>query len=386
MRTAAELFLQNEERLTDLVYDYARRHGFAAHASSLREAWRLSISGLTSMLIPFLEPADDIPEIEFSNDFSSDPVGRFAVEAAVRHKKRGVDLGMFLGQMKYYRRSYLDLLEEADWSSDKKEKYACLIDRIFDRCEVSICLEWTKGDESRDMDDMRSANRLISEEKNKYLAIFETIPSPVIILDKVKRIDSMNLAAAALFRNDPTPGCQYYHPYRKDYSLEKTDGRKDDGQSCFIGEEFSKYLRFIEDEVNRFYRMVDRSAEFERVMEQNGTRRTYRVKLSKSLDLSDKFDGIMVILEDITTLRMALDEIRTLRGFIPICSHCKNIRDDQGYWRKVEQYIEDNSQVQFSHSICPDCMEKLYPEYFNEKDYPVRRPETVRQLGGGTED
>ena len=382
MQTAAELFIQNEERLTDLVYDYARRHGFAGHASALREAWRLSISGLTSALVSVLEKAGDIPEIRFSNDFSSDPVVGFMVETAVRHKIRGLDLGMFIGIMKYYRRSYLDIIKESDWESDKKEKYSQLIKRIFDRCEISICLEWTKGDESRDMEDMRSANRQVSAEKNKYLAIFETIPNPVIILDRAKRIDSINLAAATLFRDDPTPGFQYYYPYQDRLSLENTDNEVRPG---FIGEKVFHYLPFIENEINRFYRMVDRSAEFERVMGQDESRRVYRVKLSKSLDLSGRFDGIMIILEDITTLRRALDEIRTLRGFIPICSNCKNVRDDKGYWQKVERYIEDNSQVQFSHSICPDCMEKLYPDYYEEGDFSYRHPESVRQISGGTE-
>ena len=56
-------------------------------------------------------------------------------------------------------------------------------------------------------------------------------------------------------------------------------------------------------------------------------------------------------------------EINTLRGIIPICSSCKNIRDDKGYWQQVEVYIRDRSEAQFSHGLCPECMEKLYPEF-----------------------
>lgn len=61
-------------------------------------------------------------------------------------------------------------------------------------------------------------------------------------------------------------------------------------------------------------------------------------------------------------LKKALDEIKQLSGLIPICSHCKKIRDDKGYWLKVEQYIQKNSNCEFSHGICPDCMEKYYPK------------------------
>ncbi len=56
-------------------------------------------------------------------------------------------------------------------------------------------------------------------------------------------------------------------------------------------------------------------------------------------------------------------EIKTLRGIIPICSSCKNVRDDKGYWQQVEAYIRDRSEADFSHGICPECMEKLYPEF-----------------------
>ena len=62
----------------------------------------------------------------------------------------------------------------------------------------------------------------------------------------------------------------------------------------------------------------------------------------------------------ITQLRSALDEIDALRGIIPICSGCKRIRDDQGYWNQIETYISERSGVDFSHGICPECRDKLY--------------------------
>jgi uncharacterized small protein (DUF1192 family) len=61
-------------------------------------------------------------------------------------------------------------------------------------------------------------------------------------------------------------------------------------------------------------------------------------------------------------LQQALSEIKTLRGFLPICANCKKIRDDEGYWQQIEQYIQERSDAQFSHSICPECAEKLYPQ------------------------
>lgn len=64
----------------------------------------------------------------------------------------------------------------------------------------------------------------------------------------------------------------------------------------------------------------------------------------------------------IQELQKALSEVKTLRGFIPICANCKSIRDDTGYWNQIETYIKKHSDAVFSHSICPDCAKKLYPD------------------------
>ena len=61
-------------------------------------------------------------------------------------------------------------------------------------------------------------------------------------------------------------------------------------------------------------------------------------------------------------LQKALDEIKILSGLLPICSQCKKIRDDGGYWHQVEKYIQDHSEIKFSHSLCPGCAKHLYPD------------------------
>ena len=63
----------------------------------------------------------------------------------------------------------------------------------------------------------------------------------------------------------------------------------------------------------------------------------------------------------ILELQTALSEVKTLQGFIPICANCKNIRNDEGYWEQIEVYISHRAEVDFSHSICPVCVSKLYP-------------------------
>lgn len=66
-------------------------------------------------------------------------------------------------------------------------------------------------------------------------------------------------------------------------------------------------------------------------------------------------------------LQKALLEIGQLRDILPICSYCKKIRDDEGYWHQVESYIRDNTGTEFSHGICPDCIGKLYSDLDKEK-------------------
>ncbi len=70
----------------------------------------------------------------------------------------------------------------------------------------------------------------------------------------------------------------------------------------------------------------------------------------------------------IIQLQEALEKVKTLRGFIPICASCKKVRDDKGYWTQVEAYVSEHSLAEFSHGICPECAKKLYPEYFKDDD------------------
>lgn len=72
------------------------------------------------------------------------------------------------------------------------------------------------------------------------------------------------------------------------------------------------------------------------------------------------------VLREKQQLEAALKEIKTLSGLIPICANCKKIRDDKGFWQQVETYIEEHTQVGFSHSICPDCFKIFHPGH----DYP----------------
>jgi methyl-accepting chemotaxis protein len=68
----------------------------------------------------------------------------------------------------------------------------------------------------------------------------------------------------------------------------------------------------------------------------------------------------------IEQLQKSLGEVKTLRGFLPICSSCKKVRGDQGYWQQIDSYLREHTEAEFSHSLCPDCAQRLYPEQWGK--------------------
>jgi hypothetical protein len=68
------------------------------------------------------------------------------------------------------------------------------------------------------------------------------------------------------------------------------------------------------------------------------------------------------LVDRVRELRAALDHVKTLQGILPICMHCHKIRNDSNSWDRIEKYIEEHSKAEFSHGLCPECLEKHYPK------------------------
>lgn len=95
-------------------------------------------------------------------------------------------------------------------------------------------------------------------------------------------------------------------------------------------------------------------------------------------EFADIITGHLELIHANLKLEETLKDVRTLQGLIPICAQCKKIRDDKGYWQKVEVYLEEHSQARFTHGLCEDCMQKLYghEKWFKESDKPDKdKPE-----------
>jgi response regulator RpfG family c-di-GMP phosphodiesterase len=85
-----------------------------------------------------------------------------------------------------------------------------------------------------------------------------------------------------------------------------------------------------------------------------------KTRIKNQLELKRKTD---LLTEKNLELQSALDHIKTLYGILPICSFCKQIRNDEGQWTDIEGYIKKHTHARFSHGVCPKCMQKNYPEY-----------------------
>lgn len=361
------LLEKNEEWLMENILNYAIKQGYSVYASTLKEAWRLSISGLSASILEALNYFMDIPELTPEEAFSKDPVALFGIIEAQRHRERGISLNMFLGLMKYYRQSYIDMIRHEVLDPSVRQYCELFINRVFDRIEIGFCVEWSGSGSDKTIHEMQINNRKMTNEKNKFLTIFESIPNPVIILNSEKKIDSMNLSAARLFNEKLVSGSQYYCLSRDrqlevDQSLEQNTG-KTIGPSFFGRFHLSELLPWLKDEFEKFHQNNLISMMFEKEINNNDNNFIFRIRFSKSLDVSKKFDGTIIIMEDITSLKNAQAEIKTLSGLVPICSHCKNIRDDKGFWQKIEQYVSERSEAAFSHGICPECAKKYYPDF-----------------------
>lgn len=79
--------------------------------------------------------------------------------------------------------------------------------------------------------------------------------------------------------------------------------------------------------------------------------------IGSCIDITDRVEARRLVLKEHES------EIKRLRGMLPICSSCKKIRDDKGYWNQIEVYIRDHSDAEFTHGLCPECIKKLYPNF-----------------------
>lgn len=273
-----ELLQSNEDWLMSRILSYSVKHEFTKYTSTLQEAWRLSIQGLSDSLIEAVRLFKlKIPELHPDYNYLDDPVSAFGIVEAQKHRERGVSLSMFMGLMKYYRQTYDDLMESTGSNSKVLHRFRLFTERCFDRIEIAYMTEWTSNTEKHLLSELQSANRNLTNEKNKYLTIFESFYSPIIILNDENKIINFNLAASKLFTDIRIAGTLYYNKGKSDEAL-------------FL----------INERLNDFVNSTLSDLAFETYLDTNEGQRYYLVKMKRMLDVSEKFKGVIIILDDLT--------------------------------------------------------------------------------------
>ena len=182
----------------------------------------------------------------------------------------------------------------------------------------------------------------------KYLkTVLDSFPSPVLIVDRDLQIHDVNRAAAdlvgeksdILLRRLCGDLLHCIHAKRSEKGCGTTEHCKD----CV--------LRQTAEAVTEGKTTTRRLAEMR--IEKEGRTQTAWFLVSGALLEYEGEKLALVTLEDIT-------ELIELRSMIPICSHCRKVRDDENFWQSVEEYFYKHSKIHFTHSICPDCVDKYY--------------------------
>jgi signal transduction histidine kinase/DNA-binding NarL/FixJ family response regulator len=293
--------VRREQRwLTERITAQARRHGFDVDGPELLAGWEASVGG-------FLEPIDRavaepalLKRLDADTDYARHPLTAYGIAAARRHRGRGVSLPRFLGLLKYYRRAHVALLDHVGSEGDEREAFHDFLDGVFDLVEIGVVTEWSSLDRDAQLQELRRANRAAVGERLKYLTVFESVASPVIMLDGEDRIENANWAAMRTFASTrpsaALPGGAYY------------GGRLPRLLAGRVGELLAAAAE-------------DRPAALDTV---NGERH-FRVTARRLLDVTGDRAGRVVLLADVTDYVSELAEARLVNraksAFVATMSH-----------------------------------------------------------------
>ena len=201
----------------------------------------------------------------------------------------------------------------------------------------------------------------IKDRSNFLETLFDAVPSPVFFKDIEGVYRHCNEAFAQ------------YAGVPKSEIIGKTDYDLNSEKIAAAHHEFD--LTLIQNRQVQYYEVSFKNPD--------GTRQDIIFHKACFIDKDGSVVGLVGVLTDVTEhrkveeekdrltqeLRNALAEIKTLKGLLPICSYCRKIRTDEGYWLKLESYVEEHSDARFSHGICSDCLKKHYPKYYEKQKH-----------------
>jgi len=295
MQDFARIIAAGEDWLMERVLAYALARNYTKYTSTLKEAWRLSICGLSEALAQALSGTLEGLELGPEDTYAADPASAFAIQEARRHRTRGISLGMFLGLLKYYRQSYLDLVGESDLAAERQDRARRFVERFFDRVEVGIATEWCALSENGKHDELREANRAIVNEKNHYLTLFETLSTPVVFITRAGLVQNLNMAAITWLGHTAEPGAD-----SPDAAMSHAAPSVE--SASFNGKPAVELFPWLEKPLGQILRDGGARLSFQHHLGDGESARDILATISTSETFSGESQGLVLVIQEITEL------------------------------------------------------------------------------------
>jgi signal transduction histidine kinase len=277
MQRLIDLLKENDGCLLVKLIDYAIKSGFSTYSSTLVGLWRTTVAELSDTIIQLLKEAPGLPRIMVTHTFANEPLLQYVTSEATKHCLRGIDMNMFIGVFKYCRRAYIEIINEANFDLQYHVFCQSSINDVFDKMELAIISKYLELMNDEETTKLQEMNRLLTNEKNSYVTLYESLPIPIIFYNEDFEIISMNLATSDLFGVPANPGSYYYGAK---YSIIS--------------------LGFLQEHLLMFEASSASELAFEKTILVGDEIKCFEIKITHMLDASKKFNGYLVIMSDVT--------------------------------------------------------------------------------------
>lgn len=277
------LLKNNREWLMTRTLAYAHQKNLTDPQKSLQEAWRNSLNEITSVIIHTLESEDST---RLSTD-QMESVFLFGMMQAKSYRLWGNNLAGYLVQFGFQRQAYYDLLEQEGLDENIRSQCTRFLLQFFERMEAGCLNEWTTAFPQGTADGTDFMNPERDEEKHKYLTVFESLITPIILLDNENTILNFNLEAAKLFG-----------------LLKVSDDLQINSKLSHSG------LKRIDEAIHRLIHKDTKEDIFETVVDTEEGQKYFNVFLKKSLDQNGRHKGSIIMLQDLTEQHTTAHNLR----------------------------------------------------------------------------
>jgi len=309
MQFYKESISKYENWITEKIINYVKIHNYLKYFENPEESIRKTVRILSDSLQLAMNKYENPPELN-SDDYSTDPLSLFGASEAGRQKVNNTDLQISLGLLKYYRQSFVDLLLHVNNENYAEENIRLFINRCFDKIEIGFCREWNSIYQDKKIQKMQNTAKFLTKEKNKLIALLESIEDPILLLDKHNNISYSNKEAANLLKENILPA------------------------RLFAGNEIFQISGWLLEEVKKYREGVSGEDSFQKEIKVFNVVKHYLIKMKHMNMLDEGKDEIYIIFSDITSVKRAEEHLRRYRQIIeqsPVSIMITNTKGDIEY-------------------------------------------------------